>query len=99
VVCTPELVRTPEPGSATAERIAVLRELVGGPDGPGRVAAEHKKVARTAAPPFPGGGTTAVPARDTFRVRAGLRVLGVNGGPGAAPLSVTPTTTNVPDAC
>ena len=36
-------------------------------------------------PREPGGGTTAVPARDAGRVRAGLTRPGVHGGPGAAP--------------
>ena len=45
----------------------------------------RKKIgAGTAAPPLPGGGTTAVPARDVDRVRPGLTP-SVLGGPGAAP--------------
>ncbi|WP_103532082.1 hypothetical protein [Streptomyces sp. SM11] len=55
------------------------------PDPRGSPAAP-KHVAGTAAPPVArGGGTTAVPARDAVRVRAGCPRPGDGGGPGAAP--------------
>ncbi|KUN06681.1 hypothetical protein AQI95_12455 [Streptomyces yokosukanensis] len=47
------------------------RTLVAYTPQPGSETAE-KMCAGTAAPPLPGGGTTAVPAKDAGRVRAGL---------------------------
>lgn len=95
--------------------VALVRACGGHDSGPVRWTGPEstQACAGTAAPPLPGGGTTAVPARDAGRVRPGLRVRGVGGGPGAAPevrdavlvpvgrgaAPALPTPIKMPDAC